>query len=535
MAGFKETPRQKMIGMMYLVLTALLALNVSVEMLDAFIVVNESMEVTNENFAKKIDQTYSNFEKQYNLNQNKVAPFWEKANQARVLSKEMIDYINNVKYEVIAQSEKITVEEAKLLTLDKVGSKDKYDESTNYFIGNTPSGKNAAAGKLRAKLETYRENLLALIDDPQVRSSMNIGLEFNDDYRSADGVKEPWERHHFYHTILAADVTILNKIVAEVQNAELDIVSNLYSSVSAEDFKFDEIGAKIIPKSGFVFEGGEYSAEVIVAAYDTKQTPVVRVLEGVDSITPANLSKARLIEGENGQVSISLDANTLGEKKFAGLVEVKGPSGEINRYHFKDSYTVAKPSLTVSATKMNVFYIGVDNPVSISAPGVAADQITPRISQGTLRREGNEWIVKLGSKAKGTTQISVDVRHEGQVLNMGKAIFRVKSVPSPIPKIANIEGGPVSKQALISSPYIIPNMPTDFDFDLDFEIVSFNFFGRKSDGDLFQRPGRGNRLSDEMKSLIQNAKRGDKIWIEDIIAKGPDGNRKLSSMILTIN
>jgi len=86
MAGYKETPRQKMIGMMYLVLTALLALNVSKQMLDAFIVVNETMENTNTNFNRKLDNTISKFRVQYQMNPNKVGPYWERAQKARKLS-----------------------------------------------------------------------------------------------------------------------------------------------------------------------------------------------------------------------------------------------------------------------------------------------------------------------------------------------------------------------------------------------------------------------------------------------------------------
>ncbi|MCD4698241.1 MAG: hypothetical protein K8S16_18605, partial [Bacteroidales bacterium] len=133
MAGYKETPRQKMIAMMYLVLTALLALNVSKEILDAFLVVNDSIDVTNEKFARKIDETYLEFEKQYELNREKVGDKWEKAREVRAYTNSMEKYIDSLKFEVIRQTEGITFEEAKVIVLIDVKKKDNFDTPTNFF------------------------------------------------------------------------------------------------------------------------------------------------------------------------------------------------------------------------------------------------------------------------------------------------------------------------------------------------------------------------------------------------------------------
>jgi len=141
MAGYKETPRQKMIGMMYLVLTALLALNVSKQILDAFLVVNESMETTNENFSKKLDNTYAKFKIQYQLNPNKVGPYWENAQKAHSLSDKFAKYIDSIKYVVIMRTDKLaTLEEAKKLNLRNAKRKDNYDIPTRFFIGSSPDG-----------------------------------------------------------------------------------------------------------------------------------------------------------------------------------------------------------------------------------------------------------------------------------------------------------------------------------------------------------------------------------------------------------
>ncbi|MCX6285022.1 MAG: hypothetical protein NTW31_12400, partial [Bacteroidetes bacterium] len=279
MAGYKETPRQKMIGMMYLVLTALLALNVSKQMLDAFIVVNETMENTNSNFNKKLDNTIAKFKVQFQMNPNKVGPYWERAQKARELSENLANYIDSLKYAVIARTDGISYAQAKKIPLSDVENKDKYTEPTNFFIGSSHDGSSGEARKLKDKIEAYKKGMIALLD-PKYQGTVKLGLktegQFTDSYHNSQN----WEMHNFFQTILAAAVTILNQIKADVYNAEFDVVNNLYAAVSAEDWKFDAIRAKVIPKSNYVFLGEEYQAEILVAAYDTKANPNVRYVLG---------------------------------------------------------------------------------------------------------------------------------------------------------------------------------------------------------------------------------------------------------------
>ena len=518
MAGYKETPRQKMIAMMYLVLTALLALNVSVEVLQAFVIVNESMETANETFAKKIDATYSKFELQYNLNKTKVGPYWEKAQKAAKYSKDLNNYINDAKYTVISKSDNISYEEASKIPLRLVQTKDKYDQPTNYFIGNSQDGSGGKARELKDKINKYKRDMLQLID-PQSRNIIKLGLDTDGPYYDAGGNKQNWEMHNFYTTILAADVTILNRVIAEVHGAELDVISHLYASVSAEDFKFDQVGAKVVAKSQYVFLGETYEAEIFVAAYDTKQNPEV-------------LIGGRSIAGKEGVALFQVAANSEGPKTYEGIIRIAAPNGDLKSYPFKSDYIVAPPTLTISPTKMNVFYIGVDNPVSISAGGVADANLIPRITSGsTLTRSGKGWIVK--SQQAGKATISVDAKIGDRVKSMGKMEFRVKRVPDPKPFIANSEGGNVAKNLLIAAGAIIPRMPQDFEFDLTFEISSFTFVSMRG-SDIVLIEGKGNRLSEEMKKIISNAKRGGRIWLENIVAKGPDGSRPLGTISLII-
>jgi gliding motility-associated protein GldM len=521
MAGYKETPRQKMIAMMYLVLTALLALNVSVEILEAFIVVNESLETTNNNLNGKVTGAYEKFQNQYNLNPKKVGPYWEQAQKVHKLATDMVAYIQTTKYDVIANVEGISVSQAKTTPLRLLKNKDNFDKPTLYFIGDSQDGSAGKSKELKLKLQEF-SNAMSQYVDAKAKGSIKGSINLTGPFHDASGAKQNWEMHHFYYTILAADVTILNKLISDVYGYEFDIVNHLYASVDAQDFKFNSIEAKVIPKSNYVFLGETYEADVFVAAFDTIQSPEV-VING------------RTLPGKGGKVHFQMPATSEGFKNYNGFIKAKDATGAIISYPFKEEYIVARPSLTISPTKMNVFYIGVENPVSISSGGLSDAQLKPTITPpANIYRVsgGSGWAVKVPPGVK-SVKITISANIGGKEKNLGGLDFRVKRVPSPIAKIGNTDGGPLSKNILIAAGAIIPNMPEDFEFDLNFEIISYTFTVVKG-GDIFSREGRGNVLTDEMKNIIRSSKRGERVWIENITAKGPDGTRKLNSINLIV-
>ena len=532
MAGYKETPRQKMIGMMYLVLTALLALNVSKQMLDAFIVVNETMENTNTNFNRKLDNTISKFRIQYQMNPNKVGPYWERAQKARKLSENLANFIDSLKYTVISKTERIPYVTAKTIALADCDKKENYDMPTNFFIGSSHDGSAGESRILKNRIEDYKKQMVSLLD-PKYQNTMKLGLVTQGKFKDSYGVSQNWEMHNFYHTILAATVTILNQMKADVYNAEFDVVNSLFAAVSAEDWKFDAIRAKVIPKSSYVFIGDEYTAEILVAAYDTKANPNVRYVLGSDTLTPGNFKNATPLQGENGVVTLKLGGSQEGLKKFAGIIKILSPIGDTMVFHFHDEFIVAKPALIISPTKMNVFYIGVDNPVSISVPG-GPEKVTPVISVGSIRQEGKDWIVSgLPQNGRDAT-ITVNAVFSGKSKNMGSYVARLKRVPDPIARIGGKSEGVISKSILLASPFLVPEMPAGFDFDLKYVVTSYNFVTDIT-GDIFEVKVAGNRLTPEIVRMITNAKKNKRVWFENITVKGPDGDRTIASINLKIN
>jgi len=537
MAGYKETPRQKMISMMYLVLTALLALNVSKEILDAFLIVNKSMETTNESVAAKIDDAYAKFEQQYNLNKVKVGPNWEKAQMMQKEADIFLDYLEHLKFKLVLVAERnkdsleilnlyykdsiINGRQRKVLNLRAVGSKDKYNETTNYMVRTKTKGE---AYVLSQKMDNFRDVVLSVMDLPENSEKVGLTTE-GGDYRNADGVQQTWEWHNFYRTILAADVTIVNKIIAEVRSAQFNSLNYLYSQVSEKDFKFDNVVAKVIPKSTYVFKGQKYEAEVLAAAYDSKTKLESRVLQGVDEINDGNRSRAINIKGD-GVINLEFPTNAEGPQRFAGEIIMRDPvTGDIKTYPYDGEYIVAPPALTVAPLKMNVLYIGVDNPVSISSPGLPQEKIRPVISIGILKRDpkSHDWIVRIDKKptGKAIATVSATAELDGKVIQLGSSEFRVKRVPDPIAEIAGQTGGSIDKNVLLSAGAIIPNME-DFNFDLYFIVTSYTF-GTIVNGDYLPKNIKGNVFTPEVVNMIKNGKSKQKFIFENIQSQGPDG------------
>jgi gliding motility-associated protein GldM len=560
MAGYKETPRQKMISMMYLVLYALLALNVSKQVLDAFLVVNESMVSTNESMSAKIATTYNRFEEQYALQKEKVGPFWEKAKIVKSESDQILKYLKHLKLKLVEVTDDKdsafvmqhyyydslvpdpyhpgSMVQTKFLDLEKVPSKDKYNDPTDYLIGNE-TRKNGEAYRLSKLMGNFRAQIVKVMDLSDTTSKVGLITNYIGDkkiiYRNADGQKQDWENHNFYYTILAADITLINKIISDVKGAEFDAMNYLFSSVTEKDFKFDHIEAKIIPKSTYVLEGNHYEAEVLVAAYDSKTNPKVWVLSGADSITSRNIRRATLIHGKGGTVKLDFPATSAGTHKYAGTIEMVNPAtNSVAKYNFNGSYIVAPPSLTVAPLKMNVIYIGLNNPVSITSPGIPDEKIHPSITAGTLTKNGRTWEVMIKKQVPDNqVYISATADINGKQVSLGKSLFRVKRVPDPVAQIAGQTNGTIDRNTFLAAGAIIPNMK-DFEFDVYFTVSSYTF-ATLINGDWIPKNITGNRFTNEIDDLIRNARPHQKFFFENIVAKGPDGSiRTLNPITLEI-
>ena len=285
MAGGKLPPRQKMIGMMYLVLTALLAMNVSKEVLNSFIVINDGLQTTNTNFGQKNQMTYDQFERAYANDPVKVKPWLDKANIVQKEANALVEHLELLKRQVIKETAKYTDQTPdSMYILRNVDSKDNYDVPTLIMIGDdaaNPKEGEWTATELHGKIDHFRETISKLFDpnkEKAVLESIEAGLELKAVPKpGSEGGSEPWELGNFYHLPLAAVVTNLSKIQADIRNAEADVIKYLLSNISADDFKFDTLAPYVIPNSNYVIIGDTYRADVIVAAFSTTQDPLLEI------------------------------------------------------------------------------------------------------------------------------------------------------------------------------------------------------------------------------------------------------------------
>jgi gliding motility-associated protein GldM len=552
MAGYKETPRQKMIGMMYLVLTALLALNVSKDILNAFVIVNQGLKTSQENTSNKNDLIYSNFQKAFMTNPGKVKPFLDKAYKAQNYSKEISKFIENLRTKVIAYVEfgikdkatdPVKWVEADTMKVANIEAKDNYDKAMEILIGNTEDGANGDGKILKDKLDQFKKDMLGLLEGKdKINAEKSFPINTSDVYSTTEKKMESWIQNNFDHTVLVADIALMNKMLIDVKTVEGDVIAKLYSNVDAGDFKFDKIVAKVVPKSNYVLIGTDYEAEIFVAAYDSKKNPDILIGSSIDTITGqvtgSDVTTLDSSSFKEGMGVYKVPSSGAGLKKYSGVIKVKAPSGEIKVYPFKSEYIVAPPSATVSADKMNVFYIGVINPVTVSVPGAANDQVHPSISAGgSMVSKGNGHYDVSVTAGCPNNKVSIGVMADmnGKNQSMGAPVeFRVKRVPDPIAMIANQTTGVISKTVLSAAGAIIPTMK-DFDFDLHFIILSFTLTINLH-GDLIEVQSTNNQLTPDMVKKIQSAPNGTKVYLENIKAKGPDGSfRSLAPINLKLS
>ena len=537
MAGYKETPRQKMIGMLYLVLTALLALNVSKDILEAFVTVNDGLEQTNRTFENKNAMLYADFSIQLAQQEDKVRPFYDKAQKAKELSDRMVQYIRDLSTDVVAYTEfgvrpvddnshrsHERWKEAFNTKLEDFKKKDNYDKPIVVLIPNTSDHKSGRAHQLNLELQNYKKEMLALLDDKALADSIDLGFNYQPSWNKQYKREMSWEFNTFYRTVLAANVVIFNKMIAEVRNAEADIVARLISNITRMDFKFDEIDAKIVPVSMMIPQGSQYEATLFVAAYDTK-TPIRAIINGQQHT------------GDSGKVVFRTPSGGEGDHKVEGQIFVFDPStGTEKPYDFSTSYSVFRPTATVSATRMNVFYRDLENPLSVSVPGVSHGNVSVSISAGhqLVSQGGGNYIVKPGAGRDATITVSARIGTQSQT--MGSFPYRIRNVPPPTPLFAGSKGGPIAKQQIVANPVASAYLEEFLFEGVNFTVSSFNFVIRERSGILTTLPQRGNRLDASAIAKVQAASRGERIFIEDIRATGPGGKSyPLPSVILRVN
>lgn len=528
MSAGKQTPRQKMIGMMYLVLTALLALNVSKEVLDAFFLVDDGLKETKGNFQTQNDITYAAFEAKLAQNPAKTGPYRDRALKAKDISEKLITYIEEIKDYTVGKAggydEDILKEEGRKIPV----SKDDLD------VGATVMSVEGKGAELQKKVNQARTDFLNLVDEkdrPAVEKL--ITLRAIDPPPDPEEGTQTWAQQYFCVIPLAAYITQLTKVQVDIKNAEGVVTNYLFKAIDAGDFKFDKLVAKVIAPTSYVLIGQEYKADVFLSAFSTTQNPDIYIgkLDEAGKLIGEGQKLDSVISGV-GKYKVRPVAE--GITKWGGIIKIKNPEGAIEEYQFSSEFQAAKPAANVSPDKMNVLYIGVDNPLSVSAPGFPKEKISATITEGSLSGGKGAYIAKVSKVGKVTISVIAETDNKGKS-KMGDFEFRVKRVPDPVAEVAKQSSGTLDKGVMKVQAGISATLK-DFDFDLRFIVTKYNFLYLPKRGDAVVKPDQqGALFPPDIKKVIEEVKAGDRIIIEEIFASMPnDKPRKLNSVFFTI-
>ena len=569
MAGGNISPRQKMINMMYLVLTALLALNVSKEVLNSFFEVNKGIARATTNFNAKNGDTYAAFDAAAEVNPVKAGPFREQAYGIKNEADKLVAFLQEMKYDlVLAADNKVFLgseseikdeegdlieeraielswdllsDQQKLMNIGELVNKDDRHAAGDLFFSS--KRKDNVATSLKNNLNTYK---MLLLDIAYGNESLitSISETCNYDDKKVKGKKQLWEEYNFYDMPSVGALTLLSKMQSDVRNTESDIINMLRENIDAGSLKFTSAEGIQIPNSNFVLKGDSFRAQIFIAAKDTTQAPIIYVGE-FDSLEGGEYEMIgddyETIRVVNGKGMFARLAISVGNQNWGGLIAMKTDNGT-KMYPFKGQYLVAAKTAVVSPTNMNILYLEVDNPLKISVPGYTAGVISAVISNGkvsAVNKSLGEYSARPSKKGKAMVSLFAEV--DGKRTKMGEMEFRVKEVPPPKAKVQfalDVNGTKViDKMKMVNAGGLLAELK-DFDFKgVRYIITSYRLSGVYK-GEQMKEDALGPKFTSKMLGIIKNTKSGNAITISAIKAKRIDAKntsvRSLDPLVIEI-
>ncbi|TPN87180.1 type IX secretion system motor protein PorM/GldM [Aquimarina algicola] len=494
MAGGKLSPRQKMINLMYLVFIAMMALNMSKEVLSAFGLMNEKLTQSNTISTERNNAFMAGLAEKVSEQPEKYTPLKEKADQISALSNDFNAYVEQLKAELLETADDPTDYE----TMDKPDAL-----NTKFFEGGKLS---ASATEFLEKISTYREGVVTAIRsvkevDGQVANDVETTFDTKD-VKDRSGVTKNWLNYNFEGFPLVASITKLTQMQADVKTTESKVLSALLAGQQASELSFSNYEAIVVADKTAFFSGESFKGRIVLGRFDATLKPTKVLVNGKEQT-----------DVQNGQIMLDFPAGNVGERDVAGELEFK-EGDSIVKIPIKSSYTVIpRPnSAVISADKMNVVYRGVNNPMTISIPGV------PNVNASApgLRKSGGAGKYVMNVTTVRAREVSIKVSGKlanGTTVSDSKK-FRIKDIPRPVGTVRGEDGSiKMARNALgISS---IGAILPDFDFDIKLKVTGFKF---KVEGQPTVSVG-GGRLNAKAKSALKKAKRGSSVQIIDIKAQ----------------
>jgi gliding motility-associated protein GldM len=514
--------RQKMINMMYLVLTALLALNVSSEILKAFELVNGSLTSTNANFASKTTETMTQFQKLYENDKTKAEKLWAAAQQAVKESEAMVKYIDGLKEDIAKEAGGWKVESESDPKI-AVAKPDDLDISSRYFVKNQQNTQKGP--ELRQKLIEFENKMKGFLINEKGEKVNGPTIRLDTDEKKMNNEKKEvaWEVYYFAGIPVIAAITELTQFQNNVRNVEADVVTFLKNQIGADDVKFDNFATIIAPERPAVYTGEKFRAEIFLGAYSSTQQPIIRV-------------DGRELPVKDGKAVFEETSGGIGDKEHKVVVSYKDAKGAlVDLAPAKMTYSVFGGNATISHTGLKVVYKGVDNPFQIAVPGFEARNISVSTNPSRIRSLGKpgEYAIKP-MPADQDIKINVSVKlPDGAVKSVGGEVYKARPIPNPEISF-NPAVGPqsaVPRGQLRVFTLLYAKLGQSFVFaDLDkYQVQGYSVLvvSKGSAKAPEQITCQGPALAPRAKAAFNEAKAGDLVVISEVKVKGPDGVTKI--------
>lgn len=489
-----KEPRQKMINMMYLVLTALLALNVSAEIINAFKTVDNSLVKSNSTLSAATGDIYANFEKSLaDPKTHEKAAIWQpKAVQVKALSAKLSGYIDDLKDKLKRES---GYAPEKGDTTFKVENLD----AATRLMGTEGEGE-----KLRIALEQYKKDILAV--DPEINTTFANGLPINAEkpVSEAGNTNQSWTDAYFHMTPTIAALTILSKFQNDVKNTENKVANFCFKKIGDVVFTFDKFEPMVGTSSTYLMPGEQIEVKAGLGAFSSSVKPQIFINGTAATVNDNGVAEVKMPGGGSGAHSVKVDVKYIDPNTGKESVTSK-----------TIDYTVGQPSgVAVMATKMNVLYVGVDNPLTITA-GAGSEKVSANSTNGSVTKSsGSQYIAKPSTPGEANINVNVDGKP------VGKVSFRVKFLPPATGMVGTFEGGQVSTaqfKAMGGVRAVLQNS----EFEAEYQVVSYSI-ADLSLPDYNPVVNNGARWSGNAASLVNNLKPGRGVYIDNIKAVGPD-------------
>lgn len=535
-----ETPRQKMIGMMYLFYTALLALNVSSEILTSFVKINESIQKTTSNYSEKTKSLYAKIDNSALEQPGKYSKLAKQAHEVERQSNEFFQNIEDLKLLILRESQ------GPEATLDgEIKKMDDLHAATIVMVG---EGGPMMGKQLRGWLDSYRELLLGIIEDTSLTVYKNVAknLEAKDQFDNKEAAWS-WEETLCRGMPMIGTMAMLSKLQADIRNSEADVLEFMIAELEGLDIRITALEALVSSPRSFVIRGGKYSSNVFLGARDTSMRPTIYLTYNApfyDSTVVNGEVQYKLRQGanydtlpidESGKGLHVRDCGGVGDFNYGGLVHYKSNKGDM-WLPYKAVYQVGDAGFTVSASACNVFYRGLDNPVEVAVSGYPQEAVSVSISGGaSISRSGAGYIVKVpASVSAREVSITVSVRTEEGVRTLGSKTFSVLNVPPPTIVIAGAykDGASVPKGAITRTPTLTANLESDFfPFKgVSYSVISYEFLYSVR-GVTQTIAGTGSNIP---QTILNNLNPGSAASFTNIRVSSPSGERKTNGITVKI-